>query len=274
MIGPHFRDLRYVDLNRTHDGWKSLPAYPVPQGLTDRASGWKMRVHEGQQRVYLFNGRTKVDYFDLRREVWGQLSTKWPAHAGLPIWPYARPLDFSMELFDNKIYIMGGSHSRCQLGCNLFLVLDLSTLVWRRLAGYFGTPEHPLKPEWTCPGPRRNPITWLDTKQRKIFLMYGEADRFTAQLGGEPHGGYTSFVFNDFWSWDIEDEKWTRERLYGNPPSARSEMGCSYVSHVNDATSYFPAYIQALRMILESQTQQSDHVWWIQPNHSQYRPGK
>ncbi|KAH8077510.1 hypothetical protein BXZ70DRAFT_902237 [Cristinia sonorae] len=228
LDGPHFRDLQYIDLENTDGGWKTLPRYMVFEPLTGKATGWKMRVHEGQKRAYLFNGRTDIEYFDLETEKWGSIETAWTPVANIPSWPYHQLLDFSMEILDDKIYVFGGSHSKSQLGCNLFVVLDLQTLKWRYLSGSVGSKEHPLMPDWTCPGPRRHPTTWVDPKLRKIFLMFGEADRVAAQLNNEPHGAMTCYGFGDFWSWDVKEEKWTMLRMEGNPPCARSEVAYNY----------------------------------------------
>lgn len=251
MDGPHFRDLRRIDLNRPAEGWTTLAEYPRSENFTGHATGWKMRVHEGQKRAYLYSGRVHLDYFDLEQETWGSVQTRWTSEPGLPSWPYQYLVDFSMDIVGDKIYVFGGSHSKCELGCNLFTVLDLSTFTWRRLSGYSGTTSHPLKPEWTCPGPRRHPASWVDNTKRKIFVMFGEADRMSARLNEEQYGAQAGYGYGDFWSWDIEEGKWTRERLHGSPPCPRSEMSYTYVSHVLSPTDG----IAELQAFAESEAQ-------------------
>lgn len=49
-----------------------------------------------------------------------------------------------------------------------------------------------------------------------------------ASLSGEMHGGDCGHPYDDFWSWDIKEGKWTRERMVGNTPCPRSEAACVY----------------------------------------------
>lgn len=60
--------------------------------------------------------------------------------------------------------------------------------------------------------------------------MYGDASRMAAGQLNQIHGATTSYAYDDCWTWDIKREKWRREKLHGNIPSPRSEMGCTYVS--------------------------------------------
>lgn len=230
LDGPHFRDLRSIDLNNPSDGWSALDGYPGNEAQTGKATGWKMRVHAGQQRAYLFNGRPQLDYFDLVEEKWGSVKTTWTSEGDFPFWPYQQLVDFSMDIVDDKIYVFGGSHTKCELGCNLFTVLDLKTLKWRRLSGYTGSRQHPLRPEWSCPGPRRHPASWVDSSKTKLYLLFGEADRMSARINNEAYGAQSGYGYGDIWYWDIAEERWVRDRHHGNPPCPRSEMSYTYVS--------------------------------------------
>ena len=130
-----------------------------------------------------------------------------------------------MTCVKDKIYIFGGHHQDAQLGCDLFLELNLSTRMWRHLSGSI----EPKKASFLTPGPRINACSWVSKNQDKIFLMYGDACRLSAMLAKQEHGALTSHAYDDLWSWDIKKEKWTREKFVGNKPSPRTEMGAVYV---------------------------------------------
>ena len=102
--------------------------------------------------------------------------------------------------------------------------LDLATGEWRRLSGYV---MPPAKGDYSCPGPRVSPSSWVE--KGRFWLLMGQCDREGARLTGELHGAHIGFPYSDMWSWDIEGEKWRRERVAGNPPSSRAEMACTYV---------------------------------------------
>ncbi|THH26623.1 hypothetical protein EUX98_g7570 [Antrodiella citrinella] len=271
LDGPHFRDLRYLDLTNTNAGWHSLTPYPISEQTTGKATGWKMRVHEGKKRAYLFNSRLQLDFFDLENEQWDSVSTQWSGDAQLQSWPYRLLVDFSMDLLDDKIYIFAGSHAKCMLGCNLFVALDLKTLRWRRLSGYSGTREHSLTADWTCPGPRRHPVTWNDPAQKKIFVMFGEADRVTAQMNSEPHGARTCLGYGDLWSWDVKEDKWRKDRFHGNSPCARSEVSCTYNSKLNK-TIVFGGYSPTIPCVAPENNEYFSYSYYADT--FTYKPGK
>jgi len=192
--------------------------------------GWPMTVYE--EKAYLFTGRPQVDFFDLVAESWGSINTTYnrsenDTRAGVGTWPYpgGSLTDAVMEIVHGKMYVFGGTHKKTNIGCNLFMQLDLSTKEWRRLSGTVMA----IEPDYSSPGPRKTPSSWVDKGKDRIFLMFGQCDREGAKYSGELHGADSGYAFEDFWSWDIKDGKWRRERMSGNPPCPRSEMACAYV---------------------------------------------
>ncbi|KAF8965646.1 hypothetical protein BDZ97DRAFT_1811635 [Flammula alnicola] len=215
------------------DGWKSEPDYPQPMSRTSAFLGWHTLVCPEHKRVYLFTGRPALDFFDLTTKTWGSFTTKFvhsgtsDTRAGIKNWPYPKNqlTDSTQQIVNEKLYVFGGTHGSTSIGCNLFLVLDLKTKEWRRLSG---TVMPTKDSDVTVPGPRKTPNGWVDNAKDKFYLLGGECDRMGAALSGEMHGGDCGHPFDDFWSWDLTAEKWTRERLVGNVPAPRSETACIY----------------------------------------------
>lgn len=192
-----------------------------------------MVVCSEQKRAYLFTGRREIDYFDLTTQTWGMMTTKFvhgesDTKAGIKHWPYPKGqlTDSSQQIVNEKLYVFGGTHGDTNIGCNLFLVLDLKTRHWKHLSGYVMPPRHS---DSTCPGPRKTPNTWVDNASDRFYLLNGECDRMGASLSGEMHGGDCGHPYDDFWSWNIKQGGWRRERMVGNTPCPRSEAACVYV---------------------------------------------
>ncbi|KAJ3000910.1 hypothetical protein NUW54_g6713 [Trametes sanguinea] len=64
---------------------------------------------------------------------------------------------------------------------------------------------------------------------RKLYIMYGMADRQAAQMFNQEFASSEGFAYDDCWSWDIKEERWQRERVSGNYPCPRAEMSVCYV---------------------------------------------
>ncbi|KAI0088055.1 hypothetical protein BDY19DRAFT_994473 [Irpex rosettiformis] len=218
--GPFHRDFHYMDLDHIGE-WHKLPSYPHSVLDVEEITGWLMGVHD--DKAYMFTGSRRMDYFDLNTETWGEIKT---SCEGSWKWEVSDWHEYGMEVVDGRMYIFGGIHRDCGLGCNLWIVLDISKRTWRKLSG----DALPRKADRDIPGPRRLPVIWTDERNgvKKIWVMYGEADRVGARMGGEPHGGVSGYGYNDLWSWDIEKEAWQLERIMGNPPCPRSEMGYAF----------------------------------------------
>ncbi|KAF9465693.1 hypothetical protein BDZ94DRAFT_1296211 [Collybia nuda] len=231
-LGPFYRDFLCLDLVKL-DGWRALPDYPR---LAAVFLNWDMVVHE--DKAYLVTGKPRVDFFDLKTEKWGFITTTYKAtpedkKAGVVGgWPYpGQQLSSSaQQVTKGKLLIFGGIHGMTNIGCNLFMELDLKTKVWRRLSGYVMPPPDG---DYSCPGPRKSASSWVSRDANRFYLLYGQCDRNGASLKGEPHGASDAFPFEDMWSWDLTTEKWRRERRAGNPPSCRSEMACTYNSKLD-----------------------------------------
>ncbi|KAI0063833.1 hypothetical protein BV25DRAFT_1823893 [Artomyces pyxidatus] len=158
-----------------------------------------------------------------------------------------------MTIVDGKLYVFGGTHSTCYVGTNYWMVLDLMTREWRKLSGDPG----PLRADFNIPGPWRHTGLWVDKTQDRIWLLFGEADRASAQTMKEEHGAEIGFGYDDCWSWNITSETWRRERIAGNPPSPRSEFACTYNSKL-DKVFVFGGYCPNL---LTMYPRQNDKVF-------------
>ncbi|KAF9462280.1 hypothetical protein BDZ94DRAFT_1283075 [Collybia nuda] len=230
--------------------WNTLPAYPVSERHTGIWMCWNMVVHN--KRAYLFTGDLRLDFFDLESETWGSVKMTYTrtladkeADLLSQIYSGASLFRTTQQVVRDKLYVFGGSHDLTRIGCNLFMELDLRTMKWRRLSGTLT----PTKADYSCPGPRRMPSSWVDKKQERIYLIGGEADR-SAPLNNElRHHARHGYAYEDFWSWDIKAEEWRMERLTGNPPCPRSEA--ALLNPVLDKAVIFGGYNPALPTMIE-----------------------
>ena len=226
--GPYYPELWRINLSKA-DKWEQLPTCHIeePRLHNETVTGYKIAVGP-DDKAYYFIGSPFVLYYDLKRRKWGSIPTRFKYDNEVehwPFWPFCQLQDYTMTCVKDKIYIFGGHHQDAQLGCDLFLELNLSTRMWRRLSGSI----EPKKASFLTPGPRINACSWVSKNQDKIFLMYGDACRLSAMLAKQEHGALTSHAYDDLWSWDIKKEKWTREKFVGNKPSPRTEMAAVYV---------------------------------------------
>ncbi|KIY49786.1 hypothetical protein FISHEDRAFT_40769, partial [Fistulina hepatica ATCC 64428] len=250
-LGPFYRDLWCLDLQRL-DSWRRLSDYPLPFGKTNIWVGWSTIPYEN--KAWMFNGRLDVDYFDLVEERWGSVRTTFeptPADrkAGLTekrFYPSSFVQDAAVQIIAGKMYVFGGTHRETNLGCNLFMELDLRTKTWRRLSG---TPMTPAQAE-DCPGPRRSAACWTNKEQDKFYLMFGQCDRHAAP--NEPQAGEKEHAYKDMWIWLIREERWIRDRLSGNTPSSRAEMAYTYNPKLDRAIIFsgynceLPTFVQGM----------------------------
>ncbi|KAJ7164515.1 hypothetical protein C8R46DRAFT_953190 [Mycena filopes] len=228
--GPFYRDLWKLDLSAL-DEWRRLPDYPTSIERAGKFLGWTMVLYNNA--TILFTGRRAIDLFDLKTETWSTFMTTYkatPADKAAGItndWPYPGFLacDNMIQILNDKLYVFGGAHKTTRMGCNLFMELDLKTCQWRRIGGTVHVTEHA---DYAFPGPRKTAGSWVSADRTRIYLLFGIFDRDTAYFHGELHGEDEQFGCSDFWSWSVKDETWRRERLSGNPPCARAEMGCVF----------------------------------------------
>ncbi|KAI0039600.1 hypothetical protein FA95DRAFT_1591490 [Auriscalpium vulgare] len=230
--GPFYRDLQYIDIKKM-DTWVTLPAPPA------RGDGqmlnWKMCVDEETNKAYLYTGRLVLDVFDLQSQTWSELTTTW-ASPDRTLWPFSRSehFEYSMILVQGTLYVFGGTLRHCVLGCDLLMALDLKTRRWHKLSGDPASPT----PDPLSPGPRRNAAMWVDGQKKKIWIMFGEADRQSARQSHQANGAQLGYGYDDCWTWDIAGKFWQRERVAGNPPCARSEMGNTFNTKLNMAVVF------------------------------------
>lgn len=233
-----FKDFWCLDLteqNEENRVWKKLPDYPTP---ISAAISFSFVVQREEKRAYLISGRQKVDYFDLAAEQWGSIRTTYKAtaedraHGVKGNWPFPGQelQDAVVVIHEKKIYTFGGKHRNIVLGCNLLMELDLETNIWKRLSGY-AVPQDVN--DYSMPGPRLSACGWLGPCKDKIYVFLGVADRSGAEIMGQKHGASRSYGYHDFWSWSISHKRWGRERVSGNPPLSRAEMGFTFNEKLN-----------------------------------------
>lgn len=137
---PPTQEMYSISLS-SFDEWRKEPSYPRSGGR-DGFFGWTMVVHD--HKAYVINGLPNVDYFDLKTNKWSSIPTKFKPKkadrdAGLVgKWPWLGVLSqaTAQATKDGKIYVFGGVTLETNIGCNLFMELDLKTKLWRRLSGY------------------------------------------------------------------------------------------------------------------------------------------
>ncbi|KDR73272.1 hypothetical protein GALMADRAFT_251865 [Galerina marginata CBS 339.88] len=225
--GPYYSELWRINLSKPQK-WEPLPTCPISERKLQHQTLTGFRIAVGpDDKAYYFTGSPDLLYFDLKASKWSSLKTTFESDDVIKqSWPYPdkKLQDFTMNCVGNKLYVFGGRHGHLALGCDLFLELDIPTAVWRRLSG---EPEA-LTPSFLSPGPRINACSWITKDKKDFWLMYGDANRMGAKLGGEPHGAMSSHEYDDIWTWNFASRKWKREKLVGNGPSPRTEMASVY----------------------------------------------
>ncbi len=152
-----------------------------------------MALNRKDHKAYLFIASQDMRYFDVEKGNWGLLRTTYKGK-----WPYdMETKNGVMHCIDGKLYVFGGINPTSPIGTDLFMVLDIETKVWRLLSGS----EIP-KPSFSSPGPREHACSWVGKGGKKIYIMYGDADRMAAEMQGTPHGCMTTYDYDDLWCWD------------------------------------------------------------------------
>ncbi|PWW76903.1 hypothetical protein C7212DRAFT_190005 [Tuber magnatum] len=185
--------------------------------------------------AYLFHGSRKILTFDLAQEKWISRTTRFniPGKS----WPYLHDtlIDYGMEIYNGKMYIFGGQDGRRQLGCNIFMCLDLEALSWEWLSGT----TQPT-PTYNSPMLRVHPITWILPSEDRLFIMYGNANRIGEKVSNPtgPHGADCDYTYEDIWSYHIPRKSWTREKARGNYPSPRTEFSAIYNERMDRVVAF------------------------------------
>ncbi|GAW10274.1 hypothetical protein LENED_012521 [Lentinula edodes] len=214
--------------------WKHLPNPPEKQPVGGLSSVRPMQVW--QDKVYLFLGTRSLHVFDLVTELWSTLKTT--IRRGTT-WPYdlsSSLTSFNTAVLDDKLYVFGGEDGKDPLGQNIFMALDLSANKWEHLSG---TSKH--VPQSFQPNLRSLQCMWAAPKQRKIYILYGSANRTQARYKHAAGAAECDYTYDDFWSWHVDDKKWERERLRGSYPSPRTEAA-SVFSHATGRAVVYGGY--------------------------------
>ncbi|KAH9836148.1 uncharacterized protein C8Q71DRAFT_760870 [Rhodofomes roseus] len=225
-----YNDFHCMDLSRQPGTWRELPRFPRKVCVN-----LQLVVHGN--KAYCFRGAARIDYFNLTTERWGSVLTRCVDRAGEPVsWPIPDGTlsSYAMHVADGRMYVFGGAAKGADLGCNFFAVLDLSTKTWQHLSGVARMPE--ADPDE--PGPRRYVASWVDGRKENVYLLQGMADRAAAEMFDQAHVACNSHGYDDFWSWNIEERKWRREKMVGNVPCPRTEMASTYSPALNSAIVY------------------------------------
>ena len=181
----------------------------------------------------LFTGRSEFVWtFDLVNEKWVKKNTRMK---GKQEWPYKNIFvhEYCAEVLEGILYIFGGNDHNTSLGTNVLLALDLTTFVWDHISGTSDNIPRAFEPNV-----RRLAQMWADPEQRKLYLLYGNAGLASALLYEKEHGFDTDYPYEDFWSFDIVQLKWTRERRGGNYPCPRSEAAVVYSPQLKATVVY------------------------------------
>ncbi|KAJ3509875.1 hypothetical protein NLJ89_g4987 [Agrocybe chaxingu] len=238
--GPYYRDFCRLKLSKPAK-WEVLPSVPIPSSRLVSLMTFRMVV-DSNDTAYYFTGCLDLSTYNIKTRKWGTFRTR-----SDPSWAYPHKQmhdqwqDSVVHCVNDKIYVFGGTTGASRLGTNLLLQLDLSTRVWRKLSGEL----FPKEPSLFCPGPRINASSWVSKEQDKIFIMYGDANRMSAKLSGQEPGATTTYAYDDLWSWDIREERWTRGKIVGNAPSPRTEMAAVY-NPILDKVFTFGGYSPAV----------------------------
>jgi N-acetylneuraminic acid mutarotase len=192
-----------------------LPVSGVRAVFTSRS------VRVWKDMAYVFLGSPTLFAFDLKAEKWRRLSAVLPEGR----WPYAGgSLDsFSMQIYDDKLYVFGGTNFHRSLGCNNFMVLDLLTLRWKYLGG---SDRVEVTPKF--PSLRQHAGSWVVEEQQKMCILFGGVNRTGAALGDSPHGGVADWMYEDLWSYSFVTQEWEQERMFGNIPCPRTEHSTTF----------------------------------------------
>ncbi|KAF7362909.1 hypothetical protein MVEN_00641500 [Mycena venus] len=246
--GPYYRDFWVLDLGKL-DGWSRLPDFPAPEATTGKLIGFEMIPHS-DGRLFVFTGwDSAIVFFDPKQCRWEVMRTTFIQDAKMPKWPYRGLgiIEYTAQCVGDRLYIFGGLHKGSVIGTDLLMELHIPSRKWRRLSG-----SAVPKPCASSPGPRERCHSWVSKDKERIFFMFGQSDRPTAELIQQTHDAppFYSHAYADLWSWDINAEQWRRERLRGNIPSSRAEMACTY-NPILDKVIVFGGYSPSVPTWLE-----------------------
>ncbi|KAJ3998889.1 hypothetical protein F5050DRAFT_1741392 [Lentinula boryana] len=211
--------------------WKQLPKPPRTPRVGGLSSVRPMQIW--RDKAYLFLGTQLLHVFDLVTERWSILKTTFQRGR---MWPYALDkslTSFTTAILENRLYVFGGDDDGDPLGQNIFMALDLLTNEWEHLSG-----SSENIPQSFEPNLRSLHCMWATPKQRKVYVLYGSANRTHARLRHAAGAGECDYTYDDFWSWHVDNKKWERERLRGSYPSPRVEAAFTFSDATGRAVVY------------------------------------
>lgn len=213
MVRPQGWALSLRELLR----WRKIQPVPGPAG----SSFWN-RLIVCKGKAYLFTGAQGLPVFDFETEKWTTVFTK--LRGGTPwkdIFPKNFLMGYTSATAGDKLYVFGGRKQANDLGVDLLLSLDLSSLEWEILSG---SPD-PI-PSDRLPGLRAHSTSWI--ADNKFWIFSGTANRKGALSAKSKHGAKENYTYNDLWSFDIRSKTWTQERILGNAPSPRMQAAYTH----------------------------------------------
>lgn len=197
--------------------WRKIQPIPGQAG-----SFFWNRLIVFKAKAYLFTGEQRLLVFDFETEKWTTAfsklrdSTPWKE-----IFPKNFHMGYTSAIAGDKLYVFGGRKEVNDLGVDLLLSLDLSSLEWEVLSG---SPD-PV-PSDRLPGLRGHSTSWI--AENRLWIFSGAANRTGALRAKAEHGAGGDYTYNDLWSFDIQTKTWTQERIHGNAPSPRMQAGYTY----------------------------------------------
>lgn len=227
-MGKHYYETWKLDMRQPEAGWERL-RHATPMSLFVNLSYCPCVVY--QDRAYLFTGKPRLLVFDLEREAWDEFPTALPgAQYDAPNnWP--EPADglsrHTAQVIRDKMYVFGGSNSLSKRGRDLLLCLDFRTARWEELSGL-----RTVRPTaGVHPGSRQNCISWV--VDSKLYVAFGAAEQTMKEPADGP--SMLDYCYRDIWSYNVDENRWTHEKLCGNPPCRRNKAACTYNEKWNSA---------------------------------------
>ncbi|GBE84467.1 hypothetical protein SCP_0604460 [Sparassis crispa] len=144
-------------------------------------------------------------------EKWANVLTEFAGKS----WPYLNKVtEYCMEIFEDVMYVFGGTDRFAELGNNVLMALNLRTLIWTHLGGTTNT-----KATNTMPMLRRFASSRVIPAQKRLYILYGNIGRQSAYIAHRPYGNLEDYNYEDMWSYDIPGKSWRRGRIRGNFPA-------------------------------------------------------
>ena len=221
--------IRCLELDATTKRWDCVSELP----FRFMSLAFRSKAVVYNDYVWHFNGSKTLLRFHLVTGNWDTVDTKCNG------WPYIQGLlqSFCIELLNDKLYIYGGCKGRFEI-LDAFMVLDLSRLKWRQLK----------MTDLVCPSAREAMASWVVPEENKLYIMFGSNTDSLQDLDSgsdmefETESEYDLVsikqIFDEMWSYSINDGRWKQEVIRGNPPSCREFMSAVYHPGLKSVISF------------------------------------